>query len=80
MSPSVVYVMCRSESMTHRDIMPVNPFITFSKACRTQYIERRDNNPVQVHNHRRRRQQEWRQNQLFVSLSLGGIQKAERSL
>ena len=31
MSPSVVYVMCRSESMTHRDIMPVNPFITFQK-------------------------------------------------
>ena len=31
MSPSVVYVMCRSESMTHRDIVPVNPFITFKK-------------------------------------------------
>ena len=31
MSPSVVYVMYRSESMTHRDIVPVNPFITFKK-------------------------------------------------
>ena len=74
MSPSVVYVMCRSESMTLRDIMRVNPFITFQKhTSRTQYIKSRDNpEPVQAQNPRRRHwQQEWRQHQLSVSLFLG---------
>ena len=59
------------------DIMP---FIFFQK--REKLIERRDNpEPVQAQNPRRRHwQQEWRQNQLSVSLSLGSILKAKSSL
>ena len=31
MPPSVVYVMCRSESNNTQRIVPINPFITFKK-------------------------------------------------
>ena len=79
MSPSVVYVMCRSESMTHRDIIAVNPFMNFQKRVELNILR---GNPelVPAQNHRRRRQQqEWRRIR-FLSLSLGGILKVKRSL
>ena len=53
MSPSVVYVMCRSESMTHRDIIAVNPFMNFQKRVELNIL--RDNpDLVPAQNHRRR--------------------------
>ena len=53
MSPSVVYVMCRSESMTHRDIIAVNPFMNFQKRVE-QNILRDNPDLVPAQNHRRR--------------------------